>query len=58
MRTMSLVIIIVFIAVCFFLHILALLRLISIYITSPLLFIGLFTLVSLVNGKNRFRGFH
>ncbi|GIN74096.1 hypothetical protein J14TS2_45710 [Bacillus sp. J14TS2] len=58
MRKVSLLLIIVFIITCFFLHILALMRLIPIYITSPLLFVGLFSLVSFMNGKNRFRGFH
>ncbi|MCJ7840358.1 hypothetical protein MUB24_05390 [Lederbergia sp. NSJ-179] len=58
MRTISLFLIIGFIIVCFFLHILALLQLVPIYITSPLLFIGLIGLVSRMNGRNKFRGFH
>ncbi|HEY4554150.1 MAG TPA: hypothetical protein VIG80_13250 [Bacillaceae bacterium] len=58
MRKILAFLMLVFILISFYYNVLALMNLVPIYITSPLLFISLMLFFSFLNGKNRFRGFH
>ncbi|NMD71514.1 hypothetical protein HHO41_14505 [Bacillus sp. DNRA2] len=44
-------------AVVFGYHLLALLNLVPLYVTSPLLFITLFLIVTYLNNRKKFKGF-
>lgn len=58
MRKIIFISFILLILVCFYLNILALLKLMSIFITAPLLFLSLTIFFTYLNNRNRFRGFH
>ncbi|MDQ0174638.1 hypothetical protein [Bacillus chungangensis] len=58
MRYVILSFFIIFVCFSFGLNILGLLKLLPLYITSPLLFFSLFLLLAHLNNRKRFRGFH
>ncbi|MFT4412487.1 hypothetical protein ACLM5H_01380 [Fredinandcohnia humi] len=57
MRKIGLFIGIFMVIITFGLNILGLMRLIPLYITTPLLFLSLLVTVTIYNNRNRFRGF-
>ncbi|EIJ81841.1 hypothetical protein PB1_02840 [Bacillus methanolicus PB1] len=57
MQNLNLILIILFILFSFILHLLGLMKLISVFITGPILFFSLFLFVYYLNNRNRFKGF-
>lgn len=57
MKKVPYVIMILFFVIAFFLHLLALLKVFSLVISVPLLFLSIFILIMSLNNSKRFRGF-
>jgi len=56
-KKLHITLMLLFILFSFFLNILGLMHLVSVFITAPLLFFSLFVFISYMNDRNRFKGF-
>lgn len=57
MRNLNIWIMLLFMVVAFLFNLLGLMNLVSIFITSPLLFLSILIFMIYLNERNRFRGF-
>ncbi len=57
MKNIPLIVMLLFIIFAFLFNLLGLMNLVSIFITSPILFIALLLFISYLNNRNRFKGF-
>ncbi|WP_175492922.1 hypothetical protein [Bacillus sp. OK048] len=57
MKNLPIILLILFIIIGFSLHILALMKVFPLIISTPLLFIGILTFLFYLNDRRRFRGF-
>ncbi|MEO2077560.1 MAG: hypothetical protein ABGX20_19665 [Bacillus sp. (in: firmicutes)] len=57
MTKLSVIAMILFVFVAFFLHLLALMKVFPLLISTPILFLALLIIVHNINNRKRFRGF-